>query len=100
MGSYRYSTSSYIVRDTLRLTCINIQKLRASFPEVHWMTAYTQIGEEELMTSKRDSTLRYLAFLCHEITGSRGYGRPGCLSIDSILETVAVEAYEQVLNAS
>jgi len=64
------------------------------------MTAYAKIGEEELVTSKRDSTLRYLDFLCREITGSRGRGRPGCLSIDGILEAVAVEAYVQVLNAS
>ena len=64
------------------------------------MTAYTRFGEEELVTSKRDSTLRDLAFLYHEITGSHGHGRPGCLTIDSILEAVAVEAYVQVLNAS
>ena len=64
------------------------------------MTAYTRIGEEELGMSKRNLTLRYLAFLCYEITGSRRHGRPGCLCIDSILEAVAVEAYVQVLNAS
>lgn len=52
------------------------------------------------MASKRDSTLRYLALLCHEITGSRGHGRPGSLSIEGILEAVAVEAYVQILNAS
>jgi hypothetical protein len=64
------------------------------------MTCYATINETEMALSKRDSTLRYLAFLCHEITGSRGHGRPGSLSIDSILETVAVEAYAQVLQAS
>ena len=64
------------------------------------MTAYATISEGEIVSSKRDSTLRYLAFLCHEITGSRGHGRLGCLSIDSILEVVAVEVYVQILQAS
>ena len=78
----------------------DFQQLKASFPEVHWMAAYPRVSEEEVVPSKRDSTLRYLALLCHEITGSRGHGRPGCLSIDGILEAVAVEAYVQVLKAS
>lgn len=64
------------------------------------MTAYAPISEGEVVTSKRDSTLGYPAFLCHEITGSHGHGRPGCLSIDNILEAVAVEAYVQVLKDS
>jgi hypothetical protein len=64
------------------------------------MTAYPAVSEEEVVTSKRDSTLRYLALLCQEITGSRGHGRPGCLTIEGILEAVAVEAYVQILNAS
>ena len=54
------------------------------------------------MTSKRESTLRYLEFLRHEITRSRGLAKPTHLgmvtTIDKILEAVAVEAYLQVLN--
>ena len=76
------------------------QHLKTSFAEVHWMTAYPAMSEEEVVSSKRDSTLRYLAMLCHEITGSRGHARPGCLSVEGILEAVAVEVYLQILNTS
>ena len=64
------------------------------------MTANAPIAEAEVATTKRETTLRYLNFLCHEITGSRGHRRPGCISIDGILEAVAVEAYVQVLSES
>ena len=64
------------------------------------MTANAPIGEAEVVATKRESTLRYLNFICQEVTGSRGPRRPECISIDGILEAVTVEAYKQVLSES
>lgn len=87
------------IRET-RLT--TAQELRESFTDVHWMSGIAPIIPAEIVTSKRESTLRYLEFLRHEITGSRGLAKPTHLgmvtTIDKILEAVAVEAYLQVLN--
>ena len=55
------------------------------------------------MGSKRESTLRFLEFLDQEITGSRGLAQTTDLglgtirTLDSILESLAVEAYLEVL---
>ena len=77
------------------------QQLRDSFPDVSWMSGTAEIRPAEIAASKRESTLRYLEFLCQEITGSRGMAKPSnpraSRTIDSILEGVAVEAFTQVL---
>jgi hypothetical protein len=66
------------------------------------MSGIAPIMPAEIVTSKRESTLRYLEFLRHEITGSRGLAKPTergmVTTIDNVLEAVAVEAYLQVLN--
>ena len=64
------------------------------------MTANAPIGEAEVVATKRESTLRYLNFICQEVTGSRGLRRPEYISIDGILDSVTVEAYKQVLSES
>jgi len=64
------------------------------------MTVNAPIGEAEVVATKRKSTLRYLNFVCQQITGSRGPRRPEYISIDGILEAVTVEAYSQVLSES
>jgi len=61
---------------------------------------------EEIAATKRDSTLRFLEFLGQEMTGSRGLaqktdiGTGRIRTLDSVLESLAVEAYLQVLKAS
>jgi len=67
------------------------------------MSAIAPIPSGEAITTKRESTLRYLELLRHEITGSRGLAQPSvhpgmATTMDAILEEVAVEAYFQVLN--
>jgi len=67
------------------------------------MSANAPIGPEELAGTKRESTLRFLEFLGQEITGSRGLaqitdlGQGAIRTLDRILESLAVEAYLQVL---
>jgi hypothetical protein len=67
------------------------------------MSAEAPIPPAEVVSSKRDSTLRYLEFLRLEITGSRGFAPLvgadfPTRTIDSILEGLAVEAYHHVLS--
>lgn len=67
------------------------------------MSALAPIPSGEVITTKRDSTLRYLEHLRNEITGSRGLAKPSpepgmATTMDAIMEEVAVEAYFQVLN--
>ena len=92
-----------LVVPTLRETSlITLQKLRDSFTGVHWISGIATIVLAETVISKRHSTLRYLEFICNEITGSHRLVEPMELgmvtNIDKILEEVAVEAYLQVLN--
>jgi hypothetical protein len=67
------------------------------------MSANAPIGPEELAGTERESTLRFLEFLGQEITGSRGLaqitdlGQGAIRTLDRILESLAVEAYLQVL---
>ena len=65
------------------------------------MSANAPIKAEEVVGTKRDSTLRFLEFLGQELTGSRGLAQVTDLGtirpLDSILESLAVEAYLQVL---
>ena len=53
------------------------------------------------MGTKRESILRFLEFLGQELTGSRGLAQVVDLEaiqpLDNILESLAVEAYLQVL---
>ena len=67
------------------------------------MSAIAPIPSGEAITTKRESTLRYLELLRHEVTGLRGLAKPSvdpgmATTMDAILEEVAVEAYFQVLN--
>jgi len=65
------------------------------------MSASAPIRPEEVAGTKRESTLRFLEFLGQEITGSRGLAQisdtRAIRTLDSILESLAVEAYLQVL---
>ena len=68
------------------------------------MSGVTPIMPAAIVKSKQESTLRYLEFLCHEITGSRGLAKPTeagmATTLNNILEAVAVEVYYQVLRDS
>lgn len=102
MASYRYAPNLPIFHRISLTTCAS-QRLKDSFTDVSWMSAQAPIRPEEFVDTKRESTLRFLDFLGQEITGTRGFAQisqpdvRAIRSIDSILESLAVEAYIQVL---
>src|SRR5947209_3398633 len=71
------------------------QQLKDSFKEERWMSANASIRPEEVVGTKRESTLRFLEFLGQELMGSRSLAQVadfGAIqSLDSILESLAVE---------
>ena len=79
------------------------QQLKESFTNVSWRSANAPITPEERVGSKWESTLRFLEFLDKKIMGSQGLAQTTDLglgtirTLDSILESLAVEAYLQVL---
>jgi hypothetical protein len=80
------------------------QLLRTTFPEVKWRNDQGWIAPEDMVKTKRESTLRCLDYVRQEITGSRCCAKPKgsgeATSLEDILEGLTVEAYAEVLEGS
>ena len=76
------------------------QAFQRAFPEREWVCEGSLVAPEEVVNTKRQSTLRCLEYLRKEVTGSRRWARPkGQHEIESteeILVGLTVDAYAEV----
>lgn len=83
------------------LLIVLLQAFQMAFPEREWVCEGCLVAPEDMVNTKRQSTLKCLEYLRKELTGSRRSARPKgpheIASPEDILEGLVVDAYAEVL---